>query len=201
MRAFLLIAAVTIPTCAQVPPGWTKKHIFAEIPVEVTIDIQTRHGGHASARVSFDAGQKTQGAGLRQDIQADDYRGKRVRWSAWIKTEGIEGSAFMTIAAIGGKIRTEARTFAAATQDWKRYDTVIDVPQDAIHIALAYFLDGKRGRTWVDDMSFEVVDAAVPFTGDSGPSPDTEKDPTWVARTRVHHDELPKAPINLDFEH
>src|SRR6266567_2862188 len=82
----------------------------------------------------------------------------------------------MHIAAIGGATRTESRSIVSDAQGWRRCDAVIDLSRDAIHIALAFFLDGKKGRTWIDDMSFEIVDNSVAFTRLSEPGPELEND-------------------------
>ena len=65
------------------------------------------------------------------------------------------------------------------TTGWKKYEIVLDVPQQATNLAYGALLDGT-GKIWFSDLSFEVVDRSVATTNESG----------W--------DALPK-PSNLDF--
>jgi hypothetical protein len=46
------------------------------------------------------------------------------------------------------------------TIDWRKYRVVLDVPSEATHIVFGVLLDGS-GRTWIDNVSFEVVDESV----------------------------------------
>ena len=66
------------------------------------------------------------------------------------------------------------------TNDWTRYEIVLDVPQPATNLAFGVLLDGQ-GKLWIDDIQFQIVDSSVPTTGN-------------LSSSR-------KAPENLDFEH
>ncbi len=76
------------------------------------------------------------------------------------------------------------------TTEWRKYEVVLDVPEEAEDIFFGFLLHGT-GRAWVDDITFDVVGRDVattdlrlePQINDEGPSPD-----------------LPKEPRNLDFE-
>lgn len=50
------------------------------------------------------------------------------------------------------------------TADWKSYDVVLDVPQDAAGIFLGVLLTGP-GKIWLNGVKFEVVGLDVPTTG------------------------------------
>ena len=65
------------------------------------------------------------------------------------------------------------------TTGWKRYEIVLEVPQDSFAIAFGFFLV-ERGKVWGDGFKFEKVDSSVPVTAGTG--------------------SLPKAPANSDFE-
>jgi hypothetical protein len=67
------------------PQGW--RHTGSRPQdYEMGIDTTVKHGGKASAHIKF-IGSSTGGFGnLMQTFRADDYRGKRVRMSAWLKT-------------------------------------------------------------------------------------------------------------------
>src|SRR5947207_5027211 len=76
-----------------VPPGWL---IGGTQPQAYTYgtDQTNHHSGTSSAyllRVS--SVQRTGFVTITQFIKADDYRGKRVRLSAWVAHKGIDGGA------------------------------------------------------------------------------------------------------------
>jgi hypothetical protein len=76
------------------------------------------------------------------------------------------------------------------TADWKKYEIVLDVPEESSQIAFGILMKGK-GRVWLDDITFEVVDNKVESTGIAIEAQDVEL--TLPA-------DLPKKPANLDFE-
>ena len=49
------------------------------------------------------------------------------------------------------------------TTGWKKYEIVLDVPQQATNLAYGALLDGT-GEIWISDLSFETVDRNVPVT-------------------------------------
>jgi hypothetical protein len=73
------------------------------------------------------------------------------------------------------------------TTDWRKYEIVLDVPDDSAGIFFGLLLIGPRGKAWVDDLNLEIVDNKVPTTNKA-------PDPRYAAlRVRSH-------PINLGFE-
>jgi len=53
------------------------------------------------------------------------------------------------------------------TLDWKRYEVVLDVAQDAKNLAYGLLLGGS-GQAWLEDLQFQIVDATVPVTDTAG---------------------------------
>jgi len=101
-------------------------------------------------------------------VSAREYRGHRLRMSAYIKTEGVKGGAGLWMRA-----DTSAGTYVlnnmedrpiSGDTDWARYEIVLDIPENSINIAFGILL-ADTGQVWVDDFQFEVVDQAVPTTG------------------------------------
>jgi hypothetical protein len=76
------------------------------------------------------------------------------------------------------------------TTDWKNYEVVLDVPAEAEEIFFGFLVAGK-GRGWVDDIKFEVVNNDVPTTA-------LELKP--MDRQRELTKDVPKEPTNVDFE-
>lgn len=129
---------------------------------------------------------------LMQAISAEVYRGQRVRLSAKLGTQdfrnGGRAGLWMRVDDANGKVASfdnmESRPITR-TQDWKRYDVVLDVPADASDIAFGFLLVGKYGSVFAADFSLEPVDNSVPVTAGAPP--------------RSAPSDLPKAPVNLDF--
>ncbi len=42
------------------------------------------------------------------------------------------------------------------TVDWKKYEIILDVPQESVLIAYGVLLDGP-GSVWLDNFEFEVI--------------------------------------------
>src|SRR5687767_8853262 len=142
----LLAAAVIGPAAAaQVPPGWRVT------PTDgASIDREIRHGGAASAVVRG-TGEITS---LRQSVQPDDYKGKRVRYSAWVRTESTDQAILWM--RVDGEGPMQALAFdnmserpITGTNDWRRHEIVLDVPPAATFVIFGILLGGN-GRAWID---------------------------------------------------
>ena len=158
-------------------------------------DETEKHGGKASGCVRS-TGDGADGFGtLTQWFRADDYRGKRIRMTAYVKTSELEGKAGLWM-RIDGKEKTGLafdnmmERPVKGTTDWKKYEVVLDVPAEAEEIFFGFLVAGK-GRGWVDDIKFEVVNNDVPTTA-------LELKP--MDRQRELTKEVPKEPTNVDFE-
>jgi hypothetical protein len=145
--------------------GVPEKWATSDQPVVFSLDKQTKHGGNQSVKLVGQRGAwVTLTSRLFQRISAEKYRGKRARFSAWIKTEDIDLKSSIWIAAF-----TKDDTFLKSdalmgkpdqeivgTNDWKQYTVEIDVPQDAFRISLGFEM-ASRGIAWVDDLTLEIV--------------------------------------------
>jgi hypothetical protein len=80
------------------------------------------------------------------------------------------------------------------TTGWHEVEIILDVPSDAIGIAMGALMQG-RGLLYVDDMKWEVVPANGPTTNQLAGETATTFDAVGVyaAITKT-------VPINLDFE-
>jgi len=129
---------------------------------------------------------------LHEGFIADDYHGKRLRMLAYARAEDVKQGVFNL--HINGPSRDgegmERRSMymtsnqhepIEGTSDWRRYELVIDVPEDAASIQCGFNLTGS-GKVWLAGFQFEAVDASVPLTG-----------------TRIMPP--PRQPVNLAFEY
>lgn len=180
---FLSVSVLESLAADVLPRGWFKAGSHPQ-NYEMTIDAAMKHGGKASAHIRF-IGDKGEGFGtLMQTFKADDYRGKRVRMSAWMKTENTESAQlWMRLDSENGTMLgfdNMANRAVKGTTEWKRYEITLDVPETAVYIAFGGLVAGK-GEAWVDDFQFEVVGRDVPSTNMLSP-------------------QIPERPVNLDFE-
>src|SRR5439155_1751743 len=89
--------------------------------------------------------------------------------SGYVKAERVEQWAglWMRVDGVGqrtlGFDNMQNRPIKG-TQDWAKYDVVLDVPNDSVGIYFGILLSGK-GQVWLDTIQFEFVGSNVPTTG------------------------------------
>jgi hypothetical protein len=185
------------PIVSGLPSGWNRTlHSGADL-YRIYVDSEIKHGGQASASIKFNCGnQQCPWASLGQSIAADEYRGKRVRLSGWLKTvDAGEAGLWMRIDGEQRPLAFDNMSDRAVggTTDWKMYSVVLDVPSDAKNIFLGVLLNGK-GQIWADDLTLEVVDRNIAVTNKG--SAEGIDDPDYAKRPKA----TIKRPINLGFE-
>src|SRR5664279_2125477 len=105
---------------------------------------------------------------MMQQFAADDYLGRRVRFSASVRTENVAGWA-------GIWMRTDSADRTGLTFDnmedrpikgttgWTPIAVVLDVPANATRISFGVLVSGE-GAAWLDNVKFEAVPGSVPTT-------------------------------------
>ena len=78
-------------------------------------------------------------------FKADSYRGERRRLSAYLRAEGVENWAglWMRVDGLDGKtlaLDNMGKRPIKGTINWRNYQVVLDVSEDAQHIAFGVFL-------------------------------------------------------------
>ena len=138
-----------------------------------------------SARLSLKPDAKGDGFGtVMQTISAENYRGKRLRFSALLRPRGVDSGAglWFRVDAADGRVlafdNMQSRP-VLGTQNWNRYNVVLEVPEGGQRLAYGVLLIGK-GTVGIDELQFDVV-------GND------------VATTDMMT--LPKAPVNLELKH
>jgi len=141
-QGIFLIAALVLctPAFGQVrqsrPPGWG---LTGDDPggYDFVVDTTVRHGGKASASISpKNTAVANKFGSLVQAIRPDDYRGKRIRFSGYVKTANVGEKVELWARVDGPGMRmldfsNMDDRMIKGTTDWKKYDLVIDVPTDA----------------------------------------------------------------------
>ena len=147
------------------------------------IGIDDNHDGKRSGFLRSKVDQPRGFGGFMQMFKADRYRNKRMRFAAIVKSEEVVGWAglWMRMEGAGKEVlgfdNMQNRPILG-TKDWQRYQVVLDVPKESVHIAFGVLLSGK-GQLWVSDVVFQ----------------ETEEQVTAV------DDQYPDEPGNLDFSH
>lgn len=177
------------------PRGWEQDGAIQDF--EARVDTTIKRSGMTSARIKF-TGERTNGpAGLKQGFNSENYRGKRLKLSAWIKTENVQSAnlwmRFDGSQRMFGFDDMNNRAIKGTT-DWKKYEITMDVPDYTIYIAFGFLING-RGQAWVDDFLFETVEKTVPVTNLLKPE-DLKKE----SKVSILSPAAPNQPINLDFE-
>jgi len=150
------------------PPGWFLAGL-APHHYEVALDPKSECDGARAAymksRVKEPAGYGT----FMQGFRADDYRGKRVRYSAVVRTEDVEGWAGLFMRVDGRDVahplafdNMQTRALVGTTP-CQRHEVVLDVPREAKFIWLGLMLSGA-GNAWIGGVRFDVVDESVAST-------------------------------------
>src|SRR2546423_6552102 len=94
--ALLLLALGTIADASSInthsadaPTGWFSNGTHVQ-NYEIGVDTTVKHNGRASAHVKSIAPTTNGFGGFMQVVMADDYHGKRLRMSAWLKSADAE---------------------------------------------------------------------------------------------------------------
>jgi hypothetical protein len=187
------VALIAIASCvlhAAVPTGW---YLAGNRPAEYdcSLDPNASYNGQPSTYVKSKEGVTTTGFGtLMQDFDARQYAGKRIKFSANVRAEGVTSWAGLWMRVDDNVHLTNNHPSALSfdnmqsrpikgTLVWQNYSVVLDVPEAATGIFLGILLDGP-GAVWMNGAKVEIVGPNVPTTG------------------AVHqtHD----GPVNLDFD-
>lgn len=133
--------------------------------IDPTLKLDGKTAAYLKAQVTQPKGFGT----LMQDFQGSEYRGKRLRLSAVIQSQGVEQWAglWMRVDDNAGNVLSfdnmQNRPITG-NSDAKPYTIVLDVPTTSIGIYFGILLSGK-GQVWLSDVQFDVVDTNVPTTG------------------------------------
>lgn len=170
---------------ADAPAGWIKEGNTPRLYRSGLDSDVARSGGTSAYLQSWTATPPIYGT-LMQRFSAEQYRGKRLRLSGFLRTDEVDaGWAGLWMRVDGSQGRriafdnTEEEPVTGDTE-WTRCAIVLDVPSDAQVIAFGFMLVGS-GKVWADDLGFEAVGRDVPVT-----APPKEQ--------------LAQQPTNLDFE-
>jgi hypothetical protein len=170
---------------SHLPKGWFSSG-NNPTEYEMGVDTTVSQSGKSSAFIKSKSPKPNDFGTLAQITSAENYIGKRLRLSGYIKSDSVKGWCGMWM-RIDGENKQELgfdnmkERAIKGTTDWTKYEIVLDVPSTSKAIGYGVLLNGK-GMVWFDNMKLEVVDKSVPVTK-------TAKESTY-----------PKDPVNLNFE-
>jgi hypothetical protein len=187
------------------PAGWHDAG-FRE-PYEVGTSRDIKFAGQASGYVRLKGDVPTDDifGTLMQSVNAQGYRGKRVRFSAMVKTQDVTDWAGLWMRVDGTRRATAFDNMQdrpiKGTTDWARHEVILDVADDSLQISFGVLSAGK-GQAWIDDAILEVVPndrkTTQPIGRDENKSPAATTE--QLARLRELAESLPRRIVNGDFE-
>lgn len=156
---------------------------------DIGIDAALRYENKPCAYLKANVPNPDGFASIDQAFSAKDFRGKRVRYSGFVKTKDVNdwSGLWMKVDGADGVMAFDNMKDRAikGTTDWKRYSVVLDVRDDSNKITIGYMLTGG-GQVWLNDLKVEAVGNDVAVTGKP-----------VSGSTKTAH--LPPSPVNLDF--
>jgi hypothetical protein len=199
--ATVMLLAVGLMS-AQAPEGWHAAGSQREA-YKIGIDIVRVHGGKQSGFIqSIAAVEDGKFGTLMQNIKADQYRGKTVKLSTFVKTSQAERGAWVWLRIDDAKsslLDNMQDRLVKGTTDWHRYELVLPVSITAVGIAFGVGLSGS-GQAWIDDVTLETVSTETPRTGSLPERVPEPEELEMHKRMLASHDSKPTAAVNLDFE-
>jgi hypothetical protein len=192
MKKLLLIGALVLACTAglaiasdttSTATGW---FMAGMAPDDYTtgLDKTIKHSGASSAYIRSKDAPKDFST-LMQIISPANYAGKRVRFSAFVKSDKVSEWAGLWMRIDGGKETLQFDNMQdraiKGTNDWKEYSVVLDVPATATGIFYGILTSGT-GTVWIDDAKLEVVPNTIMTTG------------------AKMEQQYPTEPANLNFE-
>lgn len=163
----LAVAFCSLAWAATAPQGW---FLAGNRPADYDtgVDAQAVYGGQPSAYLKSKAPAIDGFGTLMQSFKAEEYLGKRLRFSAFVKTEAVADWAglWMRVDSPKGPLAFDnmmSRPIKGTTA-WQNYEVVLDVPAGATGIAFGILLHGT-GSAWINSVKMEAVGMGIPTTG------------------------------------
>jgi AraC-like DNA-binding protein len=136
---------------------------------EMGVDRSIVHQGNASGYLkALTPEEPEQFATMMQQFKAQNYIGRRMRFTGFVKASGVEEycGLWMRVDNHAQDVlqfdnMNNRRIFGDT--GWNHYAIVLDIPENSASISIGVLLMGK-GQVWVDSFKFQEVDLSVPTT-------------------------------------
>jgi hypothetical protein len=189
LKVVATVALSALTLCAAVPRGW---YLAGSKPQDYQTGVNdAQYKGHRVAYLESVAATPNGFGTMMQDFRADEYTGKRLRFSAMLKTENVADWAGLWMRIDKNAGTSSPKTLVLdnmhdrpvkGTEDWKNCQVVLDIPKDATGIFFGVVLNGS-GNVMMSDAKIETVGLDVQPTAKASPE-----------------QQRPSAPTNLGFE-
>lgn len=129
---------------------------------EVTMDEKIAYNGKKSARIDSKIQDPPGFTTLMQRCNVLKFRGKRIKMTGFIKSEGVQDTAMMWIRVDDYDKRITAdfdnmyNRPVVGKKDWTRCEIIFDVPESNCELYFGVIMVGA-GKVWFDDVNFEIV--------------------------------------------
>jgi hypothetical protein len=190
-----LLAALASPSRAQSAiEGW---YLSGDSPAKYELKraAAARHGGEFGASLSSTSAGPEDFGTVMQVVRAAPYRGKRVRLTGWVRTEGARSAQmWLRIDGVAESLAMDNMDGRAVTgtTGWSRQAIVLQVPTEAEVLAFGVFLIGA-GSLAVDDFELASAEPDAQTTQLYGPA-ELNNPPQRAPRF------INPAPLNMGFE-
>ncbi len=158
----------------RVPSGWMAVKASLDAGYRISIS-DSAQAGQRCALIEREATEKHNAFGnLMQRVVATPFRGQRVRLRAAVRAsvqgEGNQAQMWLRVDRPAKNNQPQIGHFdnmgdrPIIAKEWRHYDIVADVADDAQFLSLGVFLLGS-GKAWIDDVTLDIVGKDVPVTG------------------------------------
>lgn len=164
----VFFAVIILLACSfEAPKGWFEAGSSPE-SYDMGIDAGKGQDGENAATIKS-IEKKISGFGtLMQQIKPDKFLGKRIKMTGFVKSDNVKEFAGLWLRVDRGSKPVSFDNMQdrpiEGTTEWKEYEIVLDVPEDATKISYGALLSGT-GQIWFDNLAFEIVDKTIATTG------------------------------------
>jgi C-terminal processing protease CtpA/Prc len=133
------------------PTGWVCRP-----PETAAIDSEVVHSGKWSVRIERAAGAPGPNSAVNKTIPIE-WSGSTVELRGFLRTEGVQGSAYfwMREDGPGGMLGFKTSVPAQGASPWTEYAASLPLDPDARSLVFGILLQGT-GKVWADDLQIQV---------------------------------------------
>lgn len=154
-----------VVTQDSIPYSWAISNKSKDRGYSAKLTTEARSGKFAMLLSSTKEGLRARDFGqVDQDLSADAYLGKKIEFSAYLKTklQGNGSRAVLWIKVFYADHKVQdfvGEDINTSAEEWKQYKVTADIGLDAVRITYGFQLNGE-GQVWIDDVSFAQANRA-----------------------------------------
>lgn len=163
-----IVSVLFFLTSFDLPKGWFKA---GDSPSKYEMGIDKGAGSDGKNVATIKSIEKKIGGfgTLMQESKVGKYAGKKIKMSAKVKSENVTEWAglWLRVDQVGSR---EPLAFdnmqdraIKGNSDWKKYEIILDVPENASMLAYGCLLAGT-GQVWFTNVTFEIIGTEVKST-------------------------------------